>query len=94
MCHDNEESYKNEEQLTCRFKIDMRNLTNFDPSPGKSKTFALKLAPLTKVYKFQAKKGTKELSLMTLKSDAKSEEKLTCGLKNNMRNFANLHWLK
>ena len=23
---------KSEEELTCQFKIDMRNLTNFDPS--------------------------------------------------------------
>ena len=23
---------KSEEELTCHFKIDMRNLTNFDPS--------------------------------------------------------------
>ena len=28
---------------------------------------------------------------MTLKSDAKFEEKLTCGLKNHMRNFASFH---
>ena len=28
---------------------------------------------------------------MTLKSDAKFEEKLTCGLKNEMRNLANFH---
>ena len=28
---------------------------------------------------------------MTLKGDAKSEEKLTCGLENNMRNMANFH---
>ena len=27
---------KFEEELTCRFKIDMRNLTNFDPSTRKS----------------------------------------------------------
>ena len=27
---------KLEEKLTCRFKIDMRNLTNFDPSTRKS----------------------------------------------------------
>ena len=28
---------------------------------------------------------------MTLKSNAKFEEKLTCGLENDMRNLANFH---
>ena len=28
---------------------------------------------------------------MTLKSDEKFEEKLTCGLKNDIRNLANFH---
>ena len=28
---------------------------------------------------------------MTLKGDAKFEEKLTCGLENGMRNMANFH---
>ena len=28
---------------------------------------------------------------MTLESDAKIKEKLTCGLENNMRNLANFH---
>ena len=32
---------KFEEELTCRFKTDMRNLTNFDPSTQKSQQFAL-----------------------------------------------------
>ena len=32
---------KFEEDLTCQFKIDMKNLTNFDPSTRKSKKFAL-----------------------------------------------------
>ena len=36
-------------------------------------------------------KSTEELSFMTLKSDAKFEEKLTCGLENDMRNMANFH---
>ena len=32
---------KIEEELTCQFKIDMRNVTNFDPSTWKSQKFAL-----------------------------------------------------
>ena len=32
---------KFEEELICQFKIDMRNLTNFDPSTPKSQKFAL-----------------------------------------------------
>ena len=31
---------KFEMELTCQFKIDMRDLTNFDPSTQKSKKFA------------------------------------------------------
>ena len=29
------------EELTCQFKTDMRNLTNFDPNTQKSQEFAL-----------------------------------------------------
>ena len=32
---------KFEEELTCQFKIDMRNLTNFDLSTRKSQKFEL-----------------------------------------------------
>ena len=32
---------KFEEELTCPFKIDMRNLTNFDTSTQKSQKFVL-----------------------------------------------------
>ena len=32
---------KLEEELTCQFKIDIVNLTNFDLSPPKSRKFAL-----------------------------------------------------
>ena len=32
---------KFEEELACQFKIDMRNLTNFDLSTRKSQKFAL-----------------------------------------------------
>ena len=32
---------KIEEELTCQFKIDMTNLTNFDPRSRKSQKFAI-----------------------------------------------------
>ena len=32
---------KSEEELTCQFKIHMRNLTNFDPMTWKFQKFAL-----------------------------------------------------
>ena len=35
---------KIEEELTCQFKTDMRNLTNFDPSTRKLQKFALQQA--------------------------------------------------
>ena len=38
MHHGNDKGCKIEDQLTCQFKIDMRNLTNFDPSTQKSCT--------------------------------------------------------
>ena len=39
MTRKNEEKF--EEELTCLFKIDMRNLINFDPSTRKPKKLAL-----------------------------------------------------
>ena len=49
------------------------------------------LSHLPKPYKVSAKKNTEELSLMTLNSDAKFKEKLTCGFKYDMRNLVNFH---
>ena len=43
MCAKNDK--KNETELICQFKIDMRNLTNFDPSTWKSQKFALSCTP-------------------------------------------------
>ena len=40
---------------------------------------------------FELEKSTEELYFMTLESDAKFEEKLTCDLENDMRNLANFH---
>ena len=81
---------KIEEELTCHWKIDIRNLTNFDPSTQKCNKFVL-VGPLWPKYIMFELKSTKELSFMTLKSNAKFEGKLICGLKNDMTNLANFH---
>ena len=41
-----------------------------------------------------AKKSTEELYFMILECDAEFEEKLTCGLENDMRNLADFHQSK
>ena len=70
---------KIEEELTCQFKISMRNLTNFDPST--------RWDSLIQSRKCMSLKLTGELVVMTMKKDAKLEEELTCRLKN----LKNLH---
>ena len=80
---------KIEEELTCCFKIDMRNLAKFDPSTRKSKKFAFSLAPCDQSTCCLNYKSTEELSFMTLKSYANFEETLTCSLKKDLRNLSN-----
>ena len=46
---------KLEEEFTCRFKIDMRNLTNFDPSTQVSKICTLMGSFWTKYIMFELK---------------------------------------
>ena len=41
---------KTEEKLTCRLKIDTRNLTNFDSSTQKSKKLCFNGLLVTKIY--------------------------------------------
>ena len=41
---------KFEEEWTCQFKTDMRDLTNFDPNTRKSKNLHLNGILLNKVY--------------------------------------------
>ena len=72
---------KIEEELTYRFKIDMRNFINFDPTTWKSKKFVFYFAPCDQSIYFLSYKSTEELSFMTLKRCANFEEKLTCGWK-------------
>ena len=44
---------KIEEKLTSRFKIDMRNLTKFDPSVQKCKKLCFNGFLVTKIYMFE-----------------------------------------
>ena len=41
MCNDTDNDKKYEEEWTCRFKIDIRNLTNFDSITQNFQTFTL-----------------------------------------------------
>ena len=79
---------KIEEELTCCFKIDIRNFTNFDWSTGKSKKFVLIgfLWPRYILFELQNNKGVIFYDTEKL---WKFEEKLTCGLKKNLRDLAN-----
>ena len=70
---------KFKEELTSRFKIGMRNLTKFDLSTWKSQKFSLEWDPFEQSIYCLSKRSTEELSFMTLKGDAKFEEKRTCG---------------
>ena len=88
---------KFEEELTYYFKIDMRNLTNFDLSTWKSKKIGSLIGSFDQSMYCLSYKSTKELCLMKLKIDAKFEGKWTWVFKNDMRdlaNLANLHRLK
>ena len=51
---------KFEKELTCQFKIDMRNLTNFDQLKNLKNLYFNELF-LTKVYNVWAKKSVEEL---------------------------------
>ena len=67
-------------------KKNEKDLVNFDLSTRNSQNFHFNCVK----YTFDIK-NTEELSLMTLNSDSKFEEKLTCGLVNDMRNLANVY---
>ena len=79
------------EESTCRFKIGIRNLTNFDLSTRKSQRCSLLWGPFEQSIYCLSQGSTQELPFMTLKIDAKFEKKLTCCLENHSRNFTNFH---
>ena len=50
ICHDSEKVANLEEELTCRFKIEIRTLMNFNPRLKNLKNVHFNGPPLTKVY--------------------------------------------
>ena len=76
---------KFEGKLICTFKNDMRNLGNFHQSTWKSRNWDFDGILLSKVWKCMSLKFTGELFVLTMKKDAKLEEKLTCRFKIDMR---------
>ena len=73
-------------KLTRDLKNDIRNLVNFHACSRKSENLHFNGLILSKAYKVLDEKIQKSC-LMTLQSDAKFEEKLTCGSKNDIRNL-------
>ena len=82
---------KTEEKLTCCLKIDKRNLTNFDSSTQKSKKLCFNGLLVTKIYNVWAKKVQRRYLSWHQRVMQNLKKKLTCGLKNDMRNLANFH---
>ena len=73
----------------CQFKIDMMNLTNFDPSTRKFQKF--QWAAFDQSINFLGLESTERLYLTALKIDTKFEGKLICAFKNDMKNLTNFH---
>ena len=69
---------KSEVELTCQFKVGMRNLMNCDPSTWKSQKLSFSCAPFEKSIYCLSLKSTEELSFMKLKRDTKFVEESTC----------------
>ena len=77
------------EELTCHFKIDIKNLTNFDLSTQKSQKFSLWWAPFEQSIYCLSWKTTEKLSFMKLKRNTKLGEESACQFKTDIRNLAN-----
>ena len=69
---------KFEVELTCQFKIDINNVTHFDPSTRNLKILHFNMLLLTKLYNVSTRKSIEELCLMVLNTDTRFEGKVTC----------------
>ena len=91
MCNDTEEWWKIWRGIDMSFQNRPKEFDKFWLKHFSLKNLHFNGLLLTKVYNVWAKKSTEELYFMTLESDAKFEEKLTCCLENDIRNLAKFH---
>ena len=68
-----------------------QEFSEYWPEHSKASKIYISIGSYSAKYLIFDLKSIEELSFLTVKNDAKFEEKLTCGLENDMRNMANFH---
>ena len=81
---------KFEGKMTCAFKTDMRNLANFHQSMFETPKIGILRGSFYRKSKLSLK-FTGEFCVMTMKSDAKFEEELTCQFKSDIEDMTNFN---
>ena len=89
--HETEEGYKSWRGIDLSFQYWHKEFAKFWPEHPKISKILTLMGSFWAEYILLEVKSRNELSFMTLRSDAKFEEKLTCCLENDMRNLANFH---
>ena len=82
---------KPEVELTCCFKIDIRDFSNLDSRTQKSEHLHFIGLLSAKVYNSWARKTIEELCLIAMKIDAKFQRKLTGAFENDTNNLADFN---
>ena len=91
MCHDTEGCCKVKVKTDLWVEKWHKEFCSFSCEQLKIQKFALWLDPFGQSIQIFVWKSTKELCLMTLKSDAKFQEKLVLGSKSDMKNLVNFN---
>ena len=87
--HDTEELCKFWRRTDLWFEKRHEKYGKFSPEHLKVSKLGFWWDPLIQIWKSMSLKFTEELSVMTMKNDAKFEEELTCHFKTDMRNLMN-----
>ena len=91
MCTDNEEWCKTWRRIDLSVQKYLEEFDDFWPEHSKISKICTLMGSFWPKYIMFELKSKEELYFMTLESDAKFKEKVTCGLKNDMRNLESFH---